>query len=134
MALYGMTDKDPQTLVSLARSWNYPAELKLSGAGFESGGYDYSQRAYVINAKSNPGNLKFTLSGSESSPLVNPAFVIKNWKDPNVKLNIEGKSINRGKDFRYAVEYDVEGIPQLIVWIKYQSAKKAEFELIPVTG
>ena len=133
MALYGMTDKDPQTLVSLARSWNYPAELKISGAGYESGGYDYSQRAYIINTKNNFGNLKFTLGGSESSPLVNPAFVIQNWKNPNVRLSIDGKSIDRGKDFRYAVEYNVEGVPQLIVWIKYQSAKNTVFELIPVT-
>jgi hypothetical protein len=132
MALYGMTDKDPRSLVSLARSWNYPAELKLSGSGFESAGYDYSQRAYILRMKSNPANLKFTLAGNEGSPLVNPAFVIKNWKNSNVRLILDGKSINRGKDFRYAVEYDADGTPSLIVWIKYQSEKKAEFELIPI--
>ncbi|MDA0889162.1 MAG: LamG domain-containing protein [Bacteroidetes bacterium] len=132
VALYGMTDKDPQTIVSLARSWNYPAELKLSGSGFESAGYDYSQRAYILRMKSNPANLKFTLAGNEGSPLVNPAFVIKNWKSSNVRLILDGKSINRGKDFRYAVEYDVDGTPSLIVWIKYQSEKKAEFELISI--
>jgi hypothetical protein len=128
-ALYGMTDKDPGTLVALARSWNYPAELKISGAGFENNGYDYSQRAYVLSANNNSANLKFVIDASEGSPLVNPAFVIKNWKTQQVKLTIKGKNITRGKDFRYAVEYDVEGIPQLIVWIKYQSEKKTEFEL-----
>jgi hypothetical protein len=131
MALYGMTDKDPRTMVSLARSWNYPAEIELSGAGFESEGYDYSQRAYILNAKNSSENLKFTLGGSEASPVVNPAFVIKNWKKPNVKLSIDGKNINLGRDFRYALEYDVEGTPRLIVWIKYQSEKIVGFEFIP---
>jgi hypothetical protein len=119
--------------VPLARSWNFPAKLKLSGIGFESEGYDCSQRAYILNAKTDSENLNFTLGGSEGSPVVNPAFVIKNWKNSNVKLTIDGKSINRGKDFRYAVEYDVEGIPRCVVWIKYQSEKKTGFELIPMT-
>jgi hypothetical protein len=130
VALYGITDKDPQTIVSLARSWNYPPELKISSSDFESNGYDYSQRAYIMTAKTNQANLKFTLGGSKGSSLVNPAFVIKNWKNSNVKLTIDGKVINRGKDFRYAIEYNAEGTPTLVVWIKYQSEKKTELELL----
>ena len=43
--LYGMTDKPPQELAVLGWSWNDPAELKLAGSDFASGGYEKNQRA-----------------------------------------------------------------------------------------
>ena len=48
-ALYGMTNKYPQTLVALARSWNYPAELIIPDTGWQNDGYDYTQRAYILH-------------------------------------------------------------------------------------
>ncbi|MCX6226311.1 MAG: LamG domain-containing protein [Bacteroidia bacterium] len=128
-ALYGMTDQDPKTLVPLARSWNYPAELKILTTGYESDGYDYSQRAYLIDAKGNNGDIRFALQGSKNSPVVNPAFLIKNWINAEINLKIDGKNINRGKNFRYDVEYDVEGISTVIIWIKYQTENEIEIEL-----
>lgn len=132
VALYGMSDKDPKTLVALARSWNFPAILKISTPGSESEDYDYTQRAYLISAKENMKNIRFTLDGSTESPIVNPAFLIKNWAKSEIRLTIDGKNINRGKDFRHSVEYDVEGNPTLIVWIKYQADKQVAFELTSI--
>jgi hypothetical protein len=133
-ALYGMTDKDPKTLVPLARSWNFPAVLKLKSGGFESHGYDFTQRAYLLNANGNPGTIRFILEGSKDSPVVNPAFVIKNFSDKNFsgkdfRLTINGKSIPHGKDFRYSVEYDVEGNASMIVWIRYTAETHIEIEM-----
>lgn len=131
-ALYGMTDKDPETIVTLARSWNFPAEFKQLSSEAVIAEYDYTQRAYLVDAKGSERDLRFSLNGSKESPIVNPAFVITNWVNSDIRLTIDGKSISRGKDFRYSVEYDVEGKPSVIVWIKYQSEKKIEFKLMPV--
>ena len=128
-ALYGMTNQDPKTLVALARSWNYPAVLKLSAGGIENLGYDYTQRAYLLDAKGQGNDIRVTLDGSKESPIVNAAFVIRNWKNAGLNLKINGRNINRGKDFRYSLEYDVEGNPTMIIWIKYQAENKTEIEL-----
>jgi len=122
-ALYGMTDKSAVSLVSLARSWNHPPEMKISGRNSKNNGYDYTQRAYQIEMN-NPGSpLNIELAASKNSPIVNPAFVIKKWGNFDVQLKINGKQIDRGKDFRWGIEYDVNGETTLIVWIKKQSNK-----------
>ena len=131
-ALYGMTDKDPKTLVTLARSWNYPSELKFSASSSESAEYNYTQRAYLIDGKNKTGNIRFTLNGSKDSPVMNPAFVVRNWVKTDIRLTVDGRNISRGKDFRYSVEYDVEGNPTVIVWIKCQAEKQIEFDMSPV--
>jgi hypothetical protein len=132
VALYGMTDKDPKTLVTLARSWNFPADIKLSSPASGTCQYDMTQKAYIIDAKNNTESLKFTLAGSKDSPVLNPPFVISNWVNSDIRLTINGKIINHGKDFRYSIQYDVEGNPSVIVWIKYLSEKEVEFELTPI--
>ena len=131
-ALYGMTDKDPKTLVALARSWNFPPEIRFSGPANIHAEYDYTQRAYLIDAGGSTKRIRFTLQGSNESPLVNPAFVITNWTHSDMRLTINGKDINHGKDFRYSTVYDVEGNPSVIVWVKYQADEKTEFELLPM--
>jgi hypothetical protein len=124
-----MTDKDPKSLVTLARSWNFPAELKLMSQGFKSDGYDYTERAYRLTADKKISKLTCALNGSKDSPIVNPAFVIKHWDKKDIKLTINGKPVLRGKDFRYAVEYDAEGTPSVIVWIKLQAENVVNIEL-----
>ena len=36
------------------------------------------------------GDLKFRLNASEDSPVVNPAFVIKDWGKSDVELKVDG--------------------------------------------
>jgi hypothetical protein len=128
-ALYGLTNKDPQTLVALARSWNYPAELKIDDAGWKNKGYDYTQRAYVLETNASPGSIDITLEASKTSPVVNPAFVLENWSAGNLSLELDGKSIPEGKTFRYGVEYNVNGNPVMVIWIKYQTEKPVKIIL-----
>jgi hypothetical protein len=132
--LYGMTDQPVTKLVTLARSWNFPAELKLAGDDFESLGYDQNQRAYVLNCKpavaAAPAALAFTLAGSPQSPVLNPAFVVKNWGDADAKLTLDGKPIPRGKDFRFGHRQTLEGT-DLIVWIETESQASLTFRLEP---
>ena len=130
--LYGMTDQPVTKLVTLARSWNFPAELKPAGDAFGSLGYDQNQRAYVLNCKpaSAPTALAFTLAGSPQSPVLNPAFVVKNWGDADAKLTHDGKPIPRGKDFRFGHRQTLGGT-DLIVWIKTESHASLTFRLDP---
>jgi hypothetical protein len=128
-ALYGMTNKDPQDLVMLARSWNYPPELKIKSAGFKSMGYEYRQRAYIFESSANAASLELTLDGNDKSPIYNPAFVIKNWAPENITLTVNGEKVPAGKNFRYDREYDISGMPTTIVWIKLKTKDTADFIL-----
>lgn len=130
-ALYGMTDQPAETLVALARSWNRPPKMKMTASGYEDKGYDYSQRAYIIQTKKENAPLEITLLASENSPVVNPAFLIKNWPGQGVLLKMSDREIKRGKDFRWRIEYDVEGNVNLIVWIKVESIETVQFVFTP---
>ena len=46
--LYGLTAQPAHALAELARSWNFPADLTLSGEDFPDQGYDNNQRAYRL--------------------------------------------------------------------------------------
>lgn len=120
--LYGMTDQPVSTLVTLARSWNFPAKLKADG--IESLDYDKNQRAYVLALKTSqpPAKVELTLAGSEQSPVLNPAFVIKNWGESDVKLSLNGKNIPHGKTFRTGHVPTLEGT-DLVIWIKYEATQ-----------
>ena len=78
--IMGLTDKPIDKLAPLARSWLQPAKLKIISKGFRSEGYSRDQRAYVlIKQTKGEADLEFELPAGEESPVVNPAFVIKNW-------------------------------------------------------
>jgi hypothetical protein len=130
--LYGMTGKPAKELAVLARSWNFPAELKLSGGAFESLGYDKNQRAYLLDRKSAAVNapLEFTLAVNSQSPVLNPALIVKNWGSANVTLTLDGKPNPRGKGFRFGHRQTLEGT-DLIVWIETESRASLTFRLQP---
>ncbi|MHC4474012.1 MAG: LamG-like jellyroll fold domain-containing protein [Planctomycetota bacterium] len=130
--LCGMSDKTVEALVPLARSWNYPAELRVVGSDFTSRGYDRHQRAYVITCanKGKPSALEFELAASEKSPVVNPAFVVEDWGQSGARLKINGKTVKRGKKFRLGHDHTMEG-SDLIVWVKTESTKPIKISLVP---
>jgi len=129
-ALYGMTNNDPEDLVMLAKSWNFPPALKVDGSAIVSKEYEYTQRAYVCSTESKTGDLSYSLEANENSPIYNPAFLFRNWEPLNIGLTVNGKEIQRGKDFRYSTEYDIDGNPTTIVWIKLKSTNPTNIKLI----
>lgn len=133
VTLYGMTTEPVTELVTLARSWNYPAELNLSSEGFINEGFSKYQRAYILKCKkkNNPSSLKIKLSASEKSPVVNPAFVIKGWGNNGAKLEINGKKITASDKFRLGHRYKMQST-DLIVWIEKQATEPIEINLLPV--
>ena len=129
-ALYGMTDQPAVSLAELARSWNYPAKMTIKGSAFTSEGYDYTQRAYIIKAAKAAKALKLKFAAIRHSPLFNLALVVKDWGPSKVTLMINDQCIEPGKDFRYDIEYDVEGNPSFITWMKIRAKQNTEISLI----
>jgi hypothetical protein len=130
--IMGLTNKSVGQLAPLSRSWLQPAELKVKGRAFNSKGYSRNQRAYILSRDPAhlPQMLEFELAASEDSPIINPAFVIKNCGQAQVRLTINGKSIKRGKNFRFGYRHTLES-SDLIVWLKIESTNKLKVSFIP---
>jgi hypothetical protein len=127
--LHGLTTKSAAELVPLAKSWLSPSGVKLTGPGFQNQGYDPTQRAFVIvrDSGSLSSQVRFSLKATSESPLINPAFVIKNWGDAEPKLSIDGKPVVRGSNFRYGFVPHLEGT-DLVVWLAMESTKPTRVE------
>jgi len=128
-AMYGMTNQPKNYLVDLSKSWNRPPELKVLSKSFSSEGYDYTQRAYLVKSNDQAQELRIEMQGSKDSPIFNPAIVINNWPEDSAALNIDGKPVKTGKDFRQGIEYEIDGSRTLVVWIKLQSKKTVKMIL-----
>jgi hypothetical protein len=127
-----MTDKGINSLIPLARSWNHPAKLNLMAPGFESEGFNKYERAYALSRKDSGrySTLKFELAASKTSPVVNPAFIIKNWGHAPAQVKINEKPVKRGKDLRLGRRRTLE-TTDLIVWIRKNSAQPIMISLSP---
>jgi len=133
LMMHGMTNKKVEEIVPVAKSWLSPCDLKISDEGFTSEGYDPTQMAYLLE-RSDPGSgspVSFTMDATEESPLINPAFLIRNWGSREVELSINGKVVERGADFRYGIENRMEGT-DLVVWIKQESTEPVSVSLKPM--
>ena len=116
--IYGMTDLPMETLVTVAKSWNFPPGLELSD-GFEDRGYDRGQRAFILKrSDSSTGNLKIAVRASKESPVYNPALVIRDWGTSEAALTINGKEVAQGPGFRIGHRHGLEN-SDLIVWIEH---------------
>jgi hypothetical protein len=127
--LHGLTTKSASELVPLAKSWLHPPKAELSGQGFRSEGYDPTQRAFIIvrESGSHAARVRYQLDSSADSPIINPAFVIKNWGEREAKVSINGKPTVGGGSFRYGLVPTLEGT-DLIVWLQTQSEKPITVE------
>jgi hypothetical protein len=107
----------------------------LFGTGFATAGYDPTERAYRLTYKraGKPSALDFELVASKKSPVVNPAFVVKNWGRKSAALKINGKKIEQGKNFRVGHRHSLEG-SDLVVWLKTESTKPIQITLSPVVN
>ncbi len=125
--LEGMTNKSPEELVPLARSWLNPAEMKdISGCTDAS--YDQSQRAYVMRASQE--KISFNLTGSPESPVVNPCFVIKHWKDKiDGSVAINGRTLQAGPGLRQGTALDTDGQRMKIIWIELEKEESVKIDI-----
>ncbi len=130
--LFGLTKLPMSDLIVMARSWLSPPPLRMLGTGFIAAGYSTRQRAFVL-ARRNAGNrsgASLELEASDSSPVFNPAFVVKDWGDRGVALKINGQSVTRGADFQWGHEDRLEG-SDLVVWLRQESTHAERIVLTP---
>jgi hypothetical protein len=82
-----------------------------------------------MDAEKEGAKLELEFEASEEEPLFNLALVVNKWGDSDVALKLNGKEISRGKDFRYGIEYDVEGNGNLIVFAKVKAKNTTKVTL-----
>jgi hypothetical protein len=127
----GLTTKTPAELLPLAKSWLSPAAIRVESPEYSSGGYDPTQRDYVVTRTGPAARLRITLDGSAASPIVNPALLIKNWGEGSAALKVSGQPVAWGANYRVG---HIEHLDRtdLILWLKAQSTEPFHIELIPV--
>ncbi len=155
--LHGMAAQEqPQSeILKLAWSWISPSELQMPGAPKSPNGstgeynrftYDQTQKAYVIpRVTTGPETLHFKLDAIYDDDhlqgtmwLVNPAFVVKNWNQPDsaFRLEIDGKPLTSVTDYRFGFEQSSTG-KDLVVWLNrtidlnVRDEHSVEFAIIP---
>ena len=127
--LAGMTDQSAESLLPLMRAWSHPAELRPSGAGVASCGYDPTQKAYVLKCAQPGASLAFDLAANPESPVLNPAFVVLGWGATDAKLLLNGKEIPCGKDFRCGHRQTIDD-QDLIVWLRMTATSPLNLQII----
>ncbi len=126
MAIYGFTNQDITSLVPLARFWNNPPAVRvLSGAKKIT--FEPSQKAYVLEATG--GKIALSVEASESSPLLNPCFVIRNWGKNQIHFSVDDVALDQGTDFRVGF-VPVEGGYNLVVWLRTQLVQKVAIHIV----
>ena len=124
----GLTDRPIEELAPIARAWLQPPNLKVAGKGFKSEGYSRDQRAFILNNETGKSTaLKFAIEATKESPIVNPAFVVKNWGDSDIKITINGKKPENGRVGHYR---RLEGT-DLIIWVEMKSFKLINVAITP---
>lgn len=122
--MYGASTQSPAELAVLGRSWLQPPALKILNSDFVSNGYDFTQRAYILECKNNDSaQLEMELLADSESPLVNVCLVINGWEKDNVTLQIDGKELVMNKDYRIGKRRGLES-EDLIIWIEKRSESK----------
>ncbi|MHC4676509.1 MAG: LamG domain-containing protein, partial [Planctomycetota bacterium] len=130
--IMGLSDKPIEHLVKVGHSWLEAPELKVISGASASEGYSRDQRAFLLTTQAHQKmDLDFELAASEKSPVVNPAFVIKNWGEDGAALKVNGKDVKRGDGFRLGRRCSLEGT-DLIVWMKYESKEPVRILLSPL--
>ena len=125
---YGMKDLGVDRLIVLGRSWAHAPELVDADTGFTSEGYDRSRRSYTLeNTGGAPASLSFTLKGSESSPIQNPAFFVRGWGAEGARVLLNGEE---HLDCEVGVVSELEGL-NLVLFLWHEASGDLRVTLIP---
>jgi hypothetical protein len=128
--LYGMTNEGFPDVIHLARSWSNPPELVVEGSGFSSEGFDRSERAWRFVHQNASAPVGFRLLASATSPVHNLALVIENWGDRGATVQIDGKSVPRGRALRLGHRHRVDR-SDLVVWIEARAERPMRIRVSP---
>jgi hypothetical protein len=117
--LQGMTDKKAHELVPLAKSWLQAPRMSIASDGYSSGLYDPAECAYCMEKTSlaSAAACSFTVEASQEAPLINPAFIVRNWGNQRAILSVDGEEVEQGRDFRQGIRNGPLG-DDLILWLR----------------
>lgn len=119
--MYGASKQTPKELAILARSWLQPPLLKIKKGDFTNEGYDFTQRAYILNCPDkNPDNLEVEFIAGKESPIVNICMIINGWEADNITVQMNDKVLQEKKDYRIGRRTGLDR-EDLIIWIEYES-------------
>jgi hypothetical protein len=137
--LHGMINaEDPvKELVSLGWSWIHEPVLSIEGwkADYTYFTYDPAQKAYIVPRKGRgPIELTWSLVEPGEGPMhiINPTFIVKDWDTGPLKLEVDGKTVEPGKNFRIGYEETPTG-HDLVLWLKMTSTKPSKFSITPAS-
>jgi hypothetical protein len=119
--MYGASKQTPKELAVLARSWLQPPLLKIKKGDFTNEGYDFTQRAYILNyPDKKPDNLEVELIAGKESPIVNICMIINGWEADNITIQMNDTVLREKKDYRIGRRSGLDR-EDLIIWIDYES-------------
>jgi hypothetical protein len=124
----GLTNRPAAELAMLAKSWLHPAAIEISGQGFESKGYDPTERAFVVvrNSGTSP-QLQLKLQASDNSPLFDPALLVKNWNADAARVTVDGRALP-AETVRIGTKRNLDST-DLVVFVQQQTTKPIEITL-----
>jgi hypothetical protein len=124
MVIYGLTNKKPEELTSLNRSWNFaPQIIALSGCKVLN--YNKGEKAYYLEKEKEV--MKFQIPATKETPIVNPAFIIKNF-NANID-NVEIEINNNKTECKKGIEIETDGTKNLVIWVPYVSETMTTFKI-----
>lgn len=93
--IVGITDRDDQFLGDVAASWGYPADLVVDGAGWHGNGFDFKQRAFLVqDAGSGSSSIcRLHLEGGKRPEVFNPVFMLKTARTAIKRISLNGTEV-----------------------------------------
>jgi hypothetical protein len=127
--MYGASKQTPGELARLARSWLQSPVLEIKKGDFTNVGYDFTQRAYILNCTDNSStNLEMELMADKNSPMVNISLVIRGWETNEIAVQLNDRELHKNNDYRMGQRMGLER-EDLIVWIDYESVTPCKISI-----
>jgi hypothetical protein len=119
--MYGASKQTPQELAALARSWLQPPQLNISAGDVSYEGYDFTQRAYILNCSNGkPDKLEIELMAGDESPIVNICMIINGWEADNITVQLNETVLQEKKEYKIGKRRELTK-EYLILWIEHES-------------
>lgn len=123
--LFGLTKRSVAELAAVDRSWLNPPPAHVTDGNFTAS-FDPAQKAYVLSAKSSDRTvtgraIELTLEASDQSPVVDPAFVIKDWGDFPATIKVAHHK-GPAPEVKTGLVHRLEST-DLVVWISLRTTE-----------
>ena len=130
--LFGLGTRTPAELATLDRSWQHAPGLSFRDAG-ESATYNPDQGAYQIALAQSDAvrsGVSFRVNATDSSPAVDPAFVIDGWNADSASVEVDGQRLAAGR-IQIGIVPTLEG-NRLVVWLRKTATTPFSINIHPL--